>query len=303
MTGRAEGATEPLVTVIIPTHNRRELLERAVGSVRRQTHRAMEIIVADDASSDGTADAVREWIAEDTRIRYVRREENIGAATIRNVALAVATGRYVCFLDDDDEWLPEKVATQIPLADRYSIVGCRSRRVDGFEVLGVATARRRERQGSGRLIEVGLDDIFFNNGRLSPSCIMVTTERLRQVGGFDENLVSSQGRDLFVRLVEAFGPAVLLDSYLAAHHQRHGLVRITTTRKNLVGGWAELDKHWHLMSPSLRAWRTFVLCLKEADLAPTYPAQMGWIARSLLYVRPRRLGSYIKTFARKVFVR
>lgn len=101
----------PLVSVIIPVHNRAGLIERAVRSVLIQSMEDLEVIVVDDASADGTADVVR-GIA-DRRTHVIELHQNRGPGGARNEGLEHARGRYVAFLDSDDEWLPTKLAAQL----------------------------------------------------------------------------------------------------------------------------------------------------------------------------------------------
>src|SRR3954454_14751931 len=106
------------VSIVIPTRNRAELLSRAVRSVLRQTYPDWEVLIVDDASSDDTGDVVQHIC--DRRVRYWRHPVNEGVAADRNTAMAHSTGRYVAFLDDDDEWFPEKLANQIECFDGLS---------------------------------------------------------------------------------------------------------------------------------------------------------------------------------------
>lgn len=103
----------PSVSVIIPTYNREQTLGRAIQSVLNQTFQDFEIIVVDDGSTDGTRAIVEGFC--DARIRYLRHEQNRGAATARNTGIRAARGAYLAFLDSDDEWLPEKLSEQIAL--------------------------------------------------------------------------------------------------------------------------------------------------------------------------------------------
>src|SRR4029453_1391166 len=104
----------PKVSVVIPTHNRADLLDRAVRSALAQTHADLEVLIADDASSDGTGEVVARIGA--ARGKYFRHDGNRGVAAARNTAITNATGEFIAFLDDDDEWLPEKLRIQL---DRF----------------------------------------------------------------------------------------------------------------------------------------------------------------------------------------
>lgn len=102
-----------LVSVVIPTRNRAELLERAIKSVLLQTYNNWEIIIVDDNSTDDTKLVVEKF--NDDKIRYITLIGKTGGAAARNVGINNANGEYVAFLDDDDEWLPEKLKKQFDL--------------------------------------------------------------------------------------------------------------------------------------------------------------------------------------------
>ena len=100
----------PLVSVVLPTYNRANLLERSIGSVLRQSVSDLELLVVDDGSDDDTRDVVAAM--DDGRIRYLRRE-NGGVAAARNTGIWAARGRYLAFQDSDDEWLLGKLERQL----------------------------------------------------------------------------------------------------------------------------------------------------------------------------------------------
>lgn len=105
--------TEWKVSVIIPTYNRRDTLGRAIDSVLNQTYKEFEIIIVDDCSSDGTYEYISKRYGDDNRIVYIKNDSNIGQSASRNTGAAYADGYFVAFLDDDDEWLPDKLEKQI----------------------------------------------------------------------------------------------------------------------------------------------------------------------------------------------
>lgn len=100
----------PLVSVIIPTHNRCHLLPQAIQSVRDQTYQNFEVLVVDDGSVDATASVVN--AIDDDRVRYCY-QTNAGRAAARNRGLTLAQGEFVAFLDDDDTFLPNKLTDQL----------------------------------------------------------------------------------------------------------------------------------------------------------------------------------------------
>ncbi len=97
---------KPFFSVIIPTYNSAEKLVRAIKSVLSQTYKNYEIIIVDDGSSDNTAQVVKEIAQQD--IRYIYKA-NGGPASARNMGIRTAFGKYICFLDADDEFMPDKL--------------------------------------------------------------------------------------------------------------------------------------------------------------------------------------------------
>lgn len=106
------------VSVIMPAYNAAAYIEEAIRSVMDQTYGAWRLLVLDDGSSDDTVEIVRRLAEQDSRILLFRNEENLGAARTRNRGLDLCEEGYVAFLDSDDRWHPEKLATQVALAER-----------------------------------------------------------------------------------------------------------------------------------------------------------------------------------------
>ena len=102
---------EELISVIIPTYNRRDKVTYAVKSVLDQTYSNIEVIIIDDASTDNTEAEIKK--IKDDRIRYIYLEKNHGAAGARNVGIKEANGTYIAFQDSDDIWEKEKLQIQI----------------------------------------------------------------------------------------------------------------------------------------------------------------------------------------------
>jgi len=112
---REESLPEIDVTVVIPTLGRPELLKRAIFSALGQTHFNLEVIVVIDGDDPKTIEAVS-WI-QDPRLSLIALDSSVGGAEARNIGVRAAKGYYVALLDDDDEWLPDKLEKQIALAD------------------------------------------------------------------------------------------------------------------------------------------------------------------------------------------
>ncbi|GGG69751.1 glycosyltransferase family 2 protein [Paenibacillus radicis (ex Gao et al. 2016)] len=97
---------EPLISIVMPTYNRANIISGAIGSILNQSYANWELIVVDDGSTDHTEEAIREWTRKDDRIRYVCNERAKGPGGARNTGMLAAKGEYVAFLDSDDEWYP-----------------------------------------------------------------------------------------------------------------------------------------------------------------------------------------------------
>jgi len=103
-------STNPLISVIIPTFNRGQFLRRAILSAVNQTYSNLEILVISDGSTDDTAMIVGS--VKDKRIKYYHNERNRGLVATRNIGVRKSLGEFVTFLDDDDEWAPNKIFRQ-----------------------------------------------------------------------------------------------------------------------------------------------------------------------------------------------
>ncbi|WP_170947155.1 glycosyltransferase family 2 protein [Bordetella genomosp. 2] len=108
----------PAVSIVMPAYNAGRFIGAAIDSVLAQTCQDWELIVVDDASTDGTAGLVRAYQQRDARIRHERQPRNQGVAAARNRALEMARGRYVAFLDSDDTWEPAKLARQLAFMEQ-----------------------------------------------------------------------------------------------------------------------------------------------------------------------------------------
>lgn len=186
-----------LVSAIITTHNRRDLLGRAIESVFSQTYPNMELIVVDDASDDGTS----ELCQGDSRINYIYipKSESRGGNYARNLGVRASKGVYVAFLDDDDYWLPTKIEKQVELIERMNneLVYCGRRKeyvqIDGIEFKDLIPNPRN----SGDLRKKILQTICTTT-----SCILVKRQALIEVGLFDEKLRFWQEYELSIRLAQ-----------------------------------------------------------------------------------------------------
>ena len=104
---------EPLVSIITPAYNAENFIVDTINSVLAQNYQNWEMIIIDDHSIDNTIKVVKKFIEEEPRIRLIERSQNGGTAKTRNAGLREAKGRYIAFLDSDDQWLPWKLVKQV----------------------------------------------------------------------------------------------------------------------------------------------------------------------------------------------
>jgi len=103
----------PIVSIIMPTFNSKDFVCQAVDSVINQSFKDWELLIIDDASSDGTAELVNQCYAEERRVILRKLSSNMGAAAARNIGIKAAKGRFIAFLDSDDFWYKNKLSIQM----------------------------------------------------------------------------------------------------------------------------------------------------------------------------------------------
>jgi glycosyltransferase involved in cell wall biosynthesis len=181
----------PRVSVIIPTFDRGWCLREAVDSVLAQEFTDFELIVVDDGSTDGTAELLEVYRP---KVRLLR-QTNRGVSAARNRGIAAAAGGLIAFLDSDDLWLPQKLATQVDFFRVHP-----DALIAQTEESWVRNGRRvnpgkRHRKRSGMIFEPSLDLCL-----VSPSAVMVRRELFDRVGLFDEGLPACEDYDLWLRV-------------------------------------------------------------------------------------------------------
>ncbi|MFN8624530.1 MAG: glycosyltransferase [Candidatus Binatia bacterium] len=201
-----------LVSVIIPTFNRRGFVREAVASVCAQRGVAFEIVVVDDGSTDGTAAALRAEF--DDRVRLIATA-NRGVAAARNRGVAESRGELIAFLDSDDLWLPDKLAAQAAFFAEYERAGiCQTD--ENWVRNGVrVNPRAHHRKPSGDIFEPSLRRCL-----VSPSAVMLRRGVFNVAGGFDERLPACEDYDLWLRIARNT-PVWLIDRALVVKRGGH----------------------------------------------------------------------------------
>jgi len=204
-----QGEADRLVSVVIPTRDRAELVRRAVDSVLAQTHAALDVVVVDDGSVDDTRaklDQVR-----DPRLRVLAHDRPRGVSAARNTGLAAARGDYLALLDSDDAWLPAKVERLLGFARQRGYAICQNQEIwmRGGRRVNPGLAQRKM---DGCFFEAALERCL-----VSPSSVLFTRGFLETVGGFDESLPACEDYDLWLRGLLRY-PVGLLDEWLTVRY-------------------------------------------------------------------------------------
>jgi len=193
--------SQPVVSVVIPSYQHRAFVRRAVESTLEQSFRDLEVIVVDDASTDGTADEV-ERIA-DPRLRLYRQTEN-RAEHVRNKAIRLARGRYIAFQNSDDEWHETKLEKQLALLEaKQNAAAC----FTAVDLIDERSHPCKKTWMDGAFFEGrtarSADDwlrVLFSHNELCISSAVVRRSVLEQVGLFRENLVQLSDMDMWIRM-------------------------------------------------------------------------------------------------------
>jgi len=189
-----------LISVIIPTYNRANLISRAITSVINQTFNDYEIIVVDDNSTDNTEELVKTKFKN--KVIYFKHDINLGPAAARNTGIKNSTGEYIAFLDSDDEWLPTKLEKQLNaflnLSPDYGLIYVRSlidRNGKLVPYLPFEWLPKKE----GDLFESLLRLNFIDT-----PAVMIKRTVFEEVGYFDETLKCVEDYELFLRISSKF---------------------------------------------------------------------------------------------------
>lgn len=216
--------SRPKVSVIIPTFNRSELVPRAIDCVLAQTFPVEDIIVVDDGSTDGTAEALERRYGG--RIRLLQ-QPNAGVSAARNRGLAIAEGEYLSLLDSDDLWLPAKTERQVRWLDAhpgFGMVLCDIMQVDR-DGNDIGPIRRRDFiPEDGTVLKWVL-----RQPSLAPLSAMFRREVYETVGGFDAGLRTAEDIDFHLRIARRWPIGVLSEELVRAMRGHDGLSSLVQT--------------------------------------------------------------------------
>jgi len=229
----------PLVTVYMPTKNRLELLKKAVNSVYMQTYPNIELIICNDGSTDNTEQYLKSLHPKGpvSLVSTFSNTESKGACHARNKAIKMASGFFVTGLDDDDQFLPNRICSLVEQYDPNFAFICSAMIWD---------------YGQKQRVIDKKPGIFSLTSQLSyneaTTQILVEKDRIISVNGFDEDFVACQDYDLWTRLIQKYGPFKRIKDPSYIINNTETTQRMTANPSSVKGYEQFYAKHGHLMN-------------------------------------------------------
>jgi len=269
------------VSVIIPTYNCADLLPRAINSVLNQTFQDFELIIVDDGSTDNTKQVVEEFQKKDKRIKYIWQENFGGTSKTYNTGLKQATGNFIAFLEDDDEWLPQKLEKQLEIFkdsfspnNRIGLISCGAYLINENNVKkGIFSSKRS-------ILSVDECELFLEKAwmfLLSLSTILIKAEVIKKAGLFDEKLKTVADMDFYFRILKNFDFYLLKEPLINYNVLQTSLSRKQFWLKSMPEYKYLLDKYKedfqnypNAYSKFLRNIGTFYLLEGNSNMARNY---------------------------------
>lgn len=269
----------PIVSVIIPTYNRANLLSRAIKSALSQTFQDFELIIVDDGSTDNTKEVVEKFKKKDNRVKYIWQENSGGPASPKNKGIKASKGEYIAFLDDDDEWFPEKIEKQLEIFENskdknIGIVACNA--LDVFEDSKTIKEYKIKETKEEKYLPMILNGCLIH----SSSSVVVKKNIFKKVGYFDKKLKTADDYDMWIKILSKYN----FDFY------PHPLFKYYIHGKNISFN----------ESISLKKEQKCIILKKHKDLYDKYPKIYS---NKLRYIGNRYIMLGKKRKARKILIK
>lgn len=189
----------PMVSIILPTYNRAHILRKSIDSVLAQTYTDFELIIIDDCSTDNTKVLIDEY--KDERIKYFYSEQNLGAASARNLGASKASAPYLAFQDSDTVWYPNKLELQLEYFKNHPDVSL------VFHSYFLEGTKRILEPNQDHLSQLNLHNIFLDllqKPLIGTPTILMSIEAFHRLGGFNESLKSHEDYEFSLRIAKHY---------------------------------------------------------------------------------------------------
>jgi glycosyltransferase involved in cell wall biosynthesis len=234
--------TDSLISIILPTYNRASVIKRAVMSILDQAYTDFELLIIDDGSIDDTADVVGG--INDERIRYIKNDTNQGQTIARNIGLKEVSGKYIAFLDSDDEWDKNYLKRQQSIlkqqSNEYGLVYCKCKRMNGDSVSFIPKELIREDEVKSRLLAenfMTLQGVLLKKGYLD------------KCGLLDEEMPALEDWDFFIRLADIckfkYNDEVLVTMHASIDGANNNITNRIKAREHILGKYKSDMKAYH----------------------------------------------------------
>lgn len=249
----------PLITVYMPTHNRIDLLPRAVNSVLGQDHENLELIIVNDGSKDGTHDWLEALQKRESRVRVFQLAVAKGPSHARNLAISQAKGEFITGIDDDDEFLSNRLSLFLKNWDKeYAFV---------TSSIYWDYGQSRKLLG-GKKIDITLSDLLSHkNGN---NQVFTRPQRLIDAGLFDETMRKSEDWDLWIRLGRTKLPMKQIAEATYIIHTAHESPRLSLNISGADGIRRLIAKHQDVMSSRNHKDMAIMLAITERRTLPFF---------------------------------
>lgn len=200
-----------LVSIIVPVYNAGRFIEETIGYVQKQTYAEWELLLVDDCSTDRSREIIERKTREDQRIRLIEQGENGGAAKARNRGVQEACGQFICFLDADDIWLPDKLGVELEYIKKLQA---------GFVFMGYEFAEASG-AGLGKVVHVPERITYrqaLKNTTIFTSTVMIDRNRIA-----DEDIcmpyIASEDTATWWRILKKYGTGYGIDENLVRYRR------------------------------------------------------------------------------------
>lgn len=234
-----------MVSVVIPTHNRADLLPRAIESVLNQTYSNLEVIVVSDGSIDNTEEVIKKYSIKDSRVRFIAYSPARGGNVARNTGIEASQGDYIAFLDDDDEWLPRKLEKQVEVLDRDDKIGLVYTGVHIIYVNENAEYNSLSKE-QGNLKK----RILIDNCVGTTSTVILRKSVLKKSGTFDDKLNALQDFDLWIRVAQYSNIGVVPEPMIN-YYNYLGKKQVSAVTQKYIDAFAYINEKYVLEMETL----------------------------------------------------
>lgn len=212
------------VSIIMPTYNRANTISRAIKSIINQTYDDLELIIVDDGSVDNTKEVISEF--DDKRIKYIY-QKNSGACSARNAGIKISKGKYIAFLDSDDEWNINKLEKQIKFIEEKNakVVFCNYFYEKAGKIQVAINKLKKD-----YLINLDLLDKNY----ITTGALFIEKELIIKKGMFDEDMPRYQDWELVLRLSNDNKIYFQNECLLTLHYQKESISSSTSLSKKII---------------------------------------------------------------------